>query len=355
MEQLFFVKNFYHYLIILVVITSILQLFSYQDKGVKKLINSLFFLFAIFIGFYIGNRDLDIGPDTIRYEKAFLFYSDLNNFEIRKDIFYDFLTYLLSRILNFKEFLIFCAIVYIFGTFYGLKCIFKQNFYIPFLIFLISPYFVANGISAMRSGMAASLFFVALGVYYKTNNLRKTFFWMILSLLLHISMIIPLIFFLITRFVKNTKYIFYFWLISILLGALDINIVKTVVNNLGLFQDRIGDYSENIGERNYWTSFAIFGFLPVIIAVYNVLVLGYKDKFYTWLLNSYMLIHIPYIILLNSEYGLRIGYLAEFMMPILLAYPLIINPVLKIKFVNLKLVFIIFAVFLIKAYKILIL
>src|SRR5690554_3966675 len=158
MEQFFFIKDFYYYLIIVLSITIVLQIFAYQDKGVKKLINIIFFLFAVFISFYLGNRDLNIGPDTIRYEKAFLFYSNLNNFEISKDFFYDFLSYLLSKALDFNEFLILCAGVYIFGTLYGLKTIFRSNFYIPFLLFFISPYFVANGISAIRSGMAASMF-----------------------------------------------------------------------------------------------------------------------------------------------------------------------------------------------------
>lgn len=353
MEQLLFTRDYYYYVIFYSFCLVILQVLAYQDIKVKNLINIVTIVFAVILSFYLGNRDLDIGPDTIRYERSFLFYRDLNNFEIRKDVFFDLLSYLLSKILNFKEFLVFCATIYMLCTLYGLKLIFKKNYYIAFFIFLISPYFMANGISAIRSGMAASLFFVALGVFYKTRSFKKAIIWMILSLLIHISMILPLIFFMISRYVKNTKFIFLVWLLCICFAALNFNIVSALVSNIGLFEDRIGAYSENVGERNYWTNFAIFGFCPVLVAVYNVLVLDYKDSFFRWFLSSYMLVQMPYILLLNSEYGLRVGYLAEFMMPILLVYPFIINSTMKIRFVNLKLLIILFLVFMFKAYKLL--
>lgn len=84
------------------------------------------------------------------------------------------------------------------------------------------------------------------------------------------------------------------------------------------------------------------------------MVLKYKNDFYTLLVNSYILIHIPYLILINTEFASRLGYLAEFMMPILLMFPLLVDPVIKIRYVYFKLSLIIFLIFMIKAYKILI-
>src|SRR5690606_13385705 len=225
---------------------------------------------------------------------------------IRKDVFYDFLSYSFAKLLGFQELLVFCAFLYVFGAYYGLKKIFKENLYLPFIVFLISPYFFTSGINVMRSGVAASLFLVGLGMYYDKRKFFLTFFCFFVSVLFHISMFVPLMFFILARYLKNTKVIFIAWLLSIVVGMLNINIVRVVVESIVVLEDRVGDYVINEGERSFWTNFAIFGAFPVLFAIYNVLVLKYKHDFYIWLLNGYMLIHMPYIMLLNSEYALRL-------------------------------------------------
>lgn len=355
MEDSLFIQYYYYYVIVFLCLLTLLSLLNYsKNKSSIKLIEFIVFFFAVFTFIYIGGRNSNIGTDTLRYEKAFSFYQDAREFIIRKDAFYDFLSFVFAKVLGFQQLLIFCAFIYIFGAYYGLRKIFGQNFYLPFIVFLISPYFFTSGINVMRSGVAASLFLVGLGTYYNTRNYLKTFSWFFVSVLFHISMFVPLLFFILTRYVKNTKLIFIGWLLSILVGILDINVVRVIVESLGIFEDRVGDYVVNEGERNFWTNFAIFGAVPVLFATYNVLVLKYKDEFYTWLLNGYMLIHMPYIMLLNSEYALRLGYLAEFMMPIVLLFPLLISPKMEIRYIKFRLCLILFGVFLVKAYKILV-
>jgi hypothetical protein len=354
MEQVLFIKEYYYYLIGLIAFLIFLTGLSYQKRDVLDFINIVVFLFACYTVYYLGSRDLSIGVDTLRYEQAFLFYQKSNEFIIRKDVFYDLLTFLFSKFLNFSQFLTFCSFLYVFGFWYGLKKIFNKYYYIPFLLFLISPYFISNGVSAIRSGVASSLFIFAIGTFYKTKNLKRAIVWMVIGILFHLSMFIPFLFFIISRYVNKTKIIFLCWLFSIVLGALNVNVIHVLVENLGVFEERIGDYAENVGERNFWINFAIFGFFPVVISIYNVLFLKYDNKFYTWILNSYMLIHIPYIMLLNSEYGLRLGYLAEFMMPILLVFPFLIETKMKFKYTRLDLSIVILLIFLLKAYKILV-
>ena len=237
---------------------------------------------------------------------------------------------------------------------YGLRKIFKENYYIPFLFFLISPYFMAWGVNVMRSGIASSLFLIGLGVYYETGKSKKVIFWVTVSVLFHISMLIPLLFFGVTKYMTNTKAIFFAWLGSVMLALLNINIIVGINPILEQLTDRVGDYATNEGERDSWANFFVFGFFPVIFAVYNVLVLKYKNAFYNWVVNAYMLTHIPFIMLLNTNFAQRLGYLAEFMMPILLIFPLIKDPLLRISYVRIKLVILISLVFLIKGYKILI-
>lgn len=354
MEDILFTQKYYFYLIAFFIVIILFSLFSYLKQDNVKMIPVIVFLFSLLSIIYIGNRDYNVGVDTIRYKRAFDFYKDRLNFEIRKDLFYDMLSFVFAKLSNFSGLLVFCAFVYISAAVVGLKKIFGVNSFLPLLIFLISPYFIANGISAIRSGVAASLFLFGLGIVYEKNSFKKAMPWFAVGVLFHVSMIVPLIFFIISRYYQNTKMIFLIWIGSIFLGFLKINVIIEIVDFIGIFESRIGDYAVNEGERNFWTNFLIFGFGPVVFAIYNILYLKYNDPFYKWLVNSYMFIHIPYIILIESEYGLRLGYLAEFMLPILLMYPLLINSKLNFRLVRFKLSIVIFGLFLIKAYKILI-
>lgn len=355
MDDIHYIQEYYYYLIVFLCILTSISFFSYSGRRYwDVLVNFVSFLFAAFMVYYIGTRAMNIGVDTSSYQSIFKLYEYVNVFFIRKDPFYDFLNYIFARLFNFQALLLFCAFLYMFCAFYGFKKIFKQDFYLPFLVFLISPYFVNAGINVMRSGVAASLFLAGLGVYYTKGRNWKVVFWFLGSVLFHASMFVPLIFFLITRFIKNTKLIFSAWLGSIVLSVLQINIIASLVNVLEVISARAGSYVVPDSEESSWVNFFIFGFFPVAFAVYNIVVLKYKNDFYKWLINAYMLTHIPYIILINTQFASRLGYLAEFLMPVVLLFPLLIEPELKIKYSRLLLCLIIFFVFLLKAYKVLI-
>src|SRR5690606_36683137 len=116
---------------------TFLSLMSYLNNyaSSRKLINNLVVVLAGFTVCYIGGRSSSIGTDTLRYEKAFRFYEDTQKFIIRKDVFYDFLSYSFATLLGFQELLVFCAFLSVFGAYHGLKKIFKENLYLPFILF----------------------------------------------------------------------------------------------------------------------------------------------------------------------------------------------------------------------------
>src|SRR5690606_5653440 len=356
MEDILFIQDYYYCLIAFICLLIVISFTSYlsSKKRWSKVINALVIVFSFFTAYYIGSRPVYIGVDTGRYEQTFLLYKNTGSFFIRKDLFFDFLNYSFSRLFDFQLFLLLCAFIYVFGALYGLKKIFKENYYLPFLFFLISPYFINNGINVMRSGMATSVFLAGIGALYSKEKPWKWITLLITSVLFHISLFVPFLFFLITRYFNKTKIIFSFWLLSIALSVLNINIIARLIGLVDFLAERGEGYTEVTEEQSSWVNFFIFGFFPVVFGIYNILVLKYKDPFYKWLLNAYMFTHIPYIILISSQYASRLGFLAEFMMPIILMYPLLINPVIKIKYYRLKLSILIFCVFMVKAYKILI-
>lgn len=356
MEELLYIQKYYHYLIFFLLTCFLLIFKGYiRNKTGENLIAFTVILFAIFTVNYIGSRTIEIGIDTYNYKYAFDFYSRAEKFEIRKDPFYDLLSFSFSKIANFRVFLTFNAFLYVFGALYSFRKIFKKDYYFPFMIFLISPYFFQFSINVMRNGVAASLFLIGLALYYVGEKKWKIFTCLLFAGLFHISIFFVLIAFVLTYFIKSTWIIFLSWLTAILLGLLKLNIISKLVTIVELFTTRASAFIINDAGKSSWRNFLIFGAFPVLFGVYNVILKKCNDVFFKRLLNIYMIMHIPYIILINSTRALRLGYLADFMMPILVLYPIFSNsPVLKIRYIKLRLTGLIFVLFMIKAYKILI-
>lgn len=353
MQEILYIQEFYYYIIALLLFCMAFSLISYWDSAWRKVINVVVFLFAGFAVYYLGSRESNIGIDTSNYKYTFYLYEYAKAFTFRKDFLFDFLTYIFAKTTTFNNLLIFCAFIYVFGAWYGFRKIFSTNVYLSFLMFIISPYFFQMGINVMRSGMAASLFLVAIGFYYKKQSKWKVILFLVMSLLIHLSMVWPLLMFFVAYFIRKTHFLFLIWLGSIILGLLKIDILSGIISQLGILGERFMIYTKTNEEYGTWSNFLIFGVFPVLFGLYNIFLRNYKEKFYIHLMNAYILIHIPYIILINSEFALRMGYLAEFMMPIILLYPLLVTPSINIKFSKFKLSFLFLILFLIKAYKIL--
>ncbi|WP_293943125.1 MULTISPECIES: EpsG family protein [unclassified Sphingobacterium] len=355
MQEIYFIQGYYYYLLFFLLATVGTSFFSYFDK--KQINNLQFFIlicFSLFTVFYIGDRDNEIGVDTYNYSRAFELYRKSDTFFIKKDFFFDFFTYCVSKIFDFNFFLKICAFLYVFGAFIGLKKIFKENFYLPFLLFIVSPYFFQFGINVMRNGIAASLLMIVIAYYYNGEKRWKIITVTILSLGFHISMIIPILMFFIAKYLKKIELILLIWLGAIGISLLKINIMAPIANLMLDFSDRVGSYAESSDESSSWGNFLVFGAFPVLFAVYMIVYKKFRNVFYLELTKTYMLTHTIYIVLINTTYALRFGYLAEFMMSILLFFPLIDNSGLKISFVRFKLSLFILVVFLVKGYKILV-
>lgn len=362
MEYLLFIQKYYFYLILLFLIVIPTTFLSYfgSKKVAPLLINLAVILFAGWSVNLIGNRGINIGIDTLNYFYSFSFYSSIDNFIVRKDLFYDYLSYVIAQNGEFKHLLLLCAFLYVFGYFYGLKKIFSKQYYLPFLVFLMSPNFIDFGINVMRSGVAGSVFLVGLGLYYNKAKLWMVYLVFTLSMFFHMSVALVFFCFILTYYFKNTLVFFLIWCLSLVLFILNINIIMPLmgyldgISILDAFTSRGESYAAAEGQYSAWYQFAMFGLLPIGFAVYNIFVLKYKDEFYIRLTNIYILIYIPCTILMSTRFGYRIAYLAGFMMPVILLYPLLKDTKIKIKFRHLKLSLIVFALFIIKAYKILV-
>lgn len=352
LEEYMFIKEYYISLIVYFVFLIGYSFLTDIKRSYLKyyVFNIITVCYSLFLIYKIGNRSIDVGTDTKNYH--FMYYYD----DKSGDLLFDILGKFFNNIgFDFSVFMTFCAGVYIFGTLYACKNFFNKNYFYAFIIFLIYPYFMLFGINGVRNGMAASMCLLGLSIYHNKNNKRAVVF-LFISILLHLSMIIPIIVFLFRRFLNYNKQLFIIWLFAIILMLLNINILGVIVPSLPFIGPRFGSYVSVISVNYDLLSFLTFGIPPIVFAIYAIYKKKFNDRFYIDLLNMYLLIHIFYVFLLKTVFSIRIGYLAEFLMIVLISYPLFsYKRIFNSKFFYTIWSCLIFSIFLIKAYKILVL
>ena len=304
---------------------SFLMLINRKYRDIYFVENILTAAIALFLIIYIGFRDPWIGVDTQAYIDAF--YNKEFDFATEKDIIFGLLRSFFYLYFDVSAFLICCSFIYIGFALFSFYKIFNKRFSCAFLLFLISPSFIMLGINVIRSGMAASIFLLAISMH----NTKWKFCFLLVSVLMHISMIIPVILYLFFLILDRKKWnvlglCYLFWVFSLILAFFNVNIIPLVSSYvIDLFNDRVSGY---LMDSKYNTTFFsvtnLFYALPVIFSFYYVFNKKNVDAEYLILLEIYIVINGLFLLFLHMPFSERIGYLSSFLFPILCFYPYLI-------------------------------
>lgn len=359
MEELAYIGYYYKFLFFFLLLVCFFTFFTYLKEGSKNyfflyLFSSLIIIFTIL---YIGGRSEDIGVDTSAYLYAYNIFAGKASFEIRKDVFYDLLSYFFSRFSSFNGLLTFCASIYVGTAAISFYNVFKKYAVYALAIFLISPNFFQFGINVMRNGLAASIFLLGLSLYYLNPEKKYRYYALLfLSFLFHASMIVPFLVFFITKYFKNTNFFISVWLLSMVISILNIPFINVLLNTFSTFGDSRAEMyvsqNEEISAFSLWSNFLLFKAIPVYVGIYFYQIRKFRDPFFIRLLNFYLILSSLYILAIKLEFALRFAYLSEFLTPILLLYPFVYDKELKMRFKFLKLSSFFLLLFLIKSVKV---
>lgn len=355
LEQLRFIQTLYYVILFSLFITIIVSVFVYVNKPKRNKLNkyTVTYLSALVIALLFGFRGVNIGTDTPNYIYNYEYkFVPMQTFEYNKDILWDFVNYILSRFTEDTIVLFsLVALGYVFLPLIGLKKILNENILYFYLFFIISPNFFLFGANGIRNGLAASLFLFSFR-YYKNY---KQWIILIISSLIHLSLLIPLSFYFISRYFRNIKLVLFIYLILLIftmLGLKFINYIPLEFSRLDAFIniDR-GAKSQKI--LNIPINFLTYSIGPIIISSYFILKKKLYDEFFLRISITYILSSCVYIAAFDLDFAVRFAYLSEFLMPLVVVYPFIKFKIIKYREIYLSL-FMLF-VFLVKSYKIFVL
>ena len=290
-------------------------------------VSSIFML--VMVVMFIGTRPVsgayfvDMANYNASYEKLFNepFHFD---WDVDNLIWDNFFVWMASQGFLFSTWLILVASAY-FGLMY-LACrkLFGNDVLIAFVTYLGAFSTFSYGTNGMKAGVAASMFLVAMA--YR-DKLWLSISIALLSLGFHHSMIMVIAAYFVVLLLKNPKYYFEGWLISLIIAALGIKYFQTYF--AGFTTEHGAEYllvsEEDIDAfiTGFRPDFIFYSALPIYLG-YRIL---YKYKFksitYSFLLRLYIMTNSLWMLCMYAEYSNRIAYLSWFMYPIVLLYPFI--------------------------------
>ena len=296
-----------------------------KSSNTSQIISIFMFVMVVM---FIGTRPVsekyfvDMAAYRYQYEKMFgdyfLFERDTENL-----IWDNLFVWMASQGISFSTWLILVASAY-FGLMY-LACrkLFGNDVLIAFVTYLGAFSTFSYGTNGMKAGVAASVFLVAMA--YR-DKLWLSIPIALLSYGFHHSMIMVIAAYFVVLFMKNPKYYFVVWIISLIFAALGITYFQTYF--AGFTTEHGSEYllaTEDTTEAyiGFRPDFILYSAVPIYLG-YKIL---YKYKFksvtYSFLLRLYIMTNSLWMLCMYASFNNRIAYLSWFIYPIVLIYPFI--------------------------------
>lgn len=286
---------------------------------------------VVFMILFFGFRpESGIFMDMMNYIQSYNVFLDGVSFNFdwnSNNILFDNLFTLIGSLqLGYTFFFVVIAIIYFGCSYLGIKRIFPDHKLAAYLVFLAAFSTFSYGTNGIKAGAAASLFIWAIS--YR-DNLKICIPLMLVSWGFHHSMQLPVAAFVLTLFLKNSKYYFYGWAFCVLMAALHVSFFQNLfasmsdesgANYLVNTQDVAG--SDFGGKGGFRIDFLLYSAMPVLAGYYAVFKkrLQISDT-YSSLLHLYLCTNGVWMLCMYANFTNRIAYLSWFLYPIVLIYP----------------------------------
>lgn len=321
----YYTPIFYNALLILIIF-AVLQLYK-KGKVKKRGKEYSSFILLLTVTLYMGLRPISgvYFTDMATYNYIFERYASGGNIIHKNDFFWHVFMKACSGIMTANVFFLICATLYITPLYIAVKKWVKRDSYLLFLMIVASFSFWAYGVNGIRNGIATSFFVLGLS-YGKENKIFKYFIFL-LAILIHKSIMIPLVAYFLTLFFKNPKHYLIGWLIAIPLSLALGSFWEVFFASLGFGGER-AQYltSGNLNNDSFayagfrW-DFLLYSTSAVYAGYYFIIKKQFYDKIYIQLFSIYLTANAFWILVIRANFSNRFAYLSWFLIAIIIFYP----------------------------------
>lgn len=292
----------------------------------KSVSLALVILTAVII-FCLGSAPIEWGTWSDRHNYAGRFLALQEHGMDLADVKDDKLFYALNQFLSFvsvETYFIIIAGLYV--LFYVLACrrMARSNATLLFVAAILSMGFVGYGTNTIRAGLAFALTIMGMAC---SKNLRIMAVCFTCAVLIHFSSVIPVAAFLLSKRFSSTRIYFIFWLLTI-----PVSFVAGDTFNVILSEFTIDDRTAYLTQENttyhqgFRIDFILYSALPLLVGYWYIFKAGFKSKLYTNIYNTYIIANGLWVLVVRANFTDRIAYLSWFLIPFVLAYPLLSAP-----------------------------
>lgn len=343
--------------------TTIISLFyavyimSLKDSLFLRGNKNVFFSFiiSIFVILYIGTRPLWCYADTGLYTMIFNFVQSGIWESLPSDNsepFFTFIENICIQMANASTWLL------VISTFYIAAMVWAAYKWIPrhllfTIVFLFTAFsfwgYATNGI---RHGMATSL--SMLGLSFLMSNRRNIiigYMLLVTATLTHTSCALILASATLALFYNKFSVYFKIWGLCIIISLIFQEQTKQLYSFI-IDDNRMSNYLITMQqayeleyESGYRWDFILYSFFPIILGWYTIKRVHSVDKFYLFILNTYVIANSFWVLINTTAFSNRFAYLSWFLYPILLAYPLSNYKIFKLQSVTSGIIIILSSLF----------
>lgn len=330
--------QYYHpiflYSVLLMTFMSASRLSTQSYGMIKKGDNN--FIIALIISLvyaiFIGMRPLSsyYFCDTVNYAWNYDLYAmGINQYSGEGDWAFDKLMYVCSQVMDVSSFFTVVSLGYFIFTLLACKRFCSNNVFAAMLFMMGAISFFSYCTNGIRNGLACSGVLLFLS-FIQGKKIDKLIALLIIIPIIgiHKSVLLPVLMAILSLLlIKNFRYAYTFWILSIIISLIQGNAVASLFSNFG-FDDRVSYITSEAQEGMFshtgfrW-DFLIYSLMPILLGYYIVIMRGIRNRTYEFLLNTYTLSNAFWVMVIRANFSNRFAYLSWFMYPLVLAYPLL--------------------------------
>ena len=327
---------YFQYIVFFMVLWCIIQcargvVFDNQIVAVDQLLG---LLVAAVIIVLIGMRPVDIAyGDTVNYAAGFQRIAENKNISLHlnKEWLHDIITFYCARYGNIHIYFTICAILYVGPLWLAMRRIFKEYNFVPFVVIISMFTFWMYGVNGIRNGVGASLFILAMTY---TENIPLMVLIALFGAGVHNSVYLMIAGALVAWLWNDSRVYLAVWLICIIVSFFYGNSIQTWMSGVAdsvANDNKLTSYL-NYGERNmrsegifvsmtFRWDFLAYSALGVAIGTYFLIFRYFKDQYYQWIFNIYLICNSFWVLIIRAPYSNRFAQISWFILPVVLVYP----------------------------------
>lgn len=328
-------ENYFHFTVLICVLVVLWQ--CHAGTILKKDVSNMNAVWGLLLCsaliLYMGLRPINAAfADTVNYfheYDKYLHHKKVFDWEWNTEwLYYNLLHWWGSIGGDIHHFFLMNAVVYIGSLWLATVRIFKNYYYLPFLVILGMFTFWNYGVNGIRNGMGASLFILAMTY---TQNLPAMISLIILGIGCHTSVALMAVAAGIAWFIKNSYYYLAGWIACLGLSYAVGGRIQSYLAGLGFMQqeERFSAYltgSNQYGEivftsMTFRWDFVLYSAIGVALGYYFIFRKNYKDEYYHYIYNIYLATNAFWLLIIRANFSNRFAQISWFILPLVLVYP----------------------------------